>query len=111
VSILIAVFIAWSAVEISRPTLDELLERSLSDSDVEAISKIISETDGVRHFHRLRTRRVGHSAIVDVHIKVDPDITVTAGHEIATAVERRLRSLFSSDIISNIHIEPLKHLE
>ncbi len=111
VSILIAVFIAWSAVEISRPTLDELLERSLSDSDVEAISKIISETEGVRHFHRLRTRRVGHSAIVDVHIKVDPDITVTAGHEIATAVERRLRTIFSSDIISNIHIEPQKHLE
>lgn len=105
-SVIIAVFIVGSAIQIARPALDELLERSLPDTEVAEIAKIIDSTPGVVRHHRLRTRRNGHSAIIDVHIKVNPDITVTQGHSIATDVEHRLSALFTTPPLTYIHVEP-----
>lgn len=105
-AIIISVFIVISAIQIALPSVNELLERSLPQSQINEIEKAISSVDGVKSFHRLRTRRNGHSYIFDVHIKVDPLITVTEGHNIATAVEESLRHRFGSDLITSVHVEP-----
>lgn len=105
-SVIIAVFIAISAVKIALPSVNELLERSLPPEIVDKAGQIIMSVDGVRRYHRLRTRRNGHSMIIDTHIKVDPDINVAEGHRIASSVEQSLRDHFGSDIITNIHVEP-----
>lgn len=105
-SILIAVFIAVSAIQIALPSVNELLERSLPTELVSKAGRTIASVAGVRDYHRLRTRRNGHSLIIDTHIKVDPEINVAAGHRIATDVEKALRSTFGPDIITNIHVEP-----
>lgn len=107
-SMLIAVFIAVSAIQICLPAINELLEKSLSPSRIDKVESIIEGVAGVKAFHRLRTRRNGHSVIIDVHIKVDPDITVSAGHDIASAVEKVLHEEFDNDIITNIHVEPFR---
>lgn len=105
-SVIISVFIAVSAIQIARPALNELLERSLPEAEVKQIAAVIDSTPGVVRHHKLRTRHNGRSAIIDVHIKVDPDITVTRGHAIATEVERRLAALFPVPPLTYIHIEP-----
>ncbi len=105
-SMLIGVFIAVSAVKIARPSVDELLERALPSEQVEQISAIILSVPGVLGLHRLNTRRIGHGSIIDVHIKVAPDITVTQGHDIASRVEHDLRTRWNHDIIIYIHVEP-----
>lgn len=105
-SILIGVFIAIAAWKIARPAIDELLERSLPAPQVKQIRKIIASVPGVLAFHKLKTRRSGHSRIIDVDIKVDPDITVTQGHDIATSVERTLKEQLGDDIFIYVHIEP-----
>ena len=108
VSLIIAAFIVTSAVLIALPSINDLLERSLPDCEVQRISHTIAAVPGVENFHRLRTRRNGHAYIIDVHVRVCPDITVTAGHEIATAVERAVAALFDNDAVTNVHIEPLR---
>lgn len=105
-SVLIAVFIAVSAIQICRPAIDELLDKSLSAEQVKRAEEIISHTGGVRAFHHLRTHRNGRLAIIDVHIKVQADISVQEGHTIATNVETALRQEFGKEVISNVHIEP-----
>ena len=107
-SILIGVFIAVSAVKIAKPSVDELLERALPPDEVEAIRKIIISVPGVLGLHKLKTRRAGHSAIIDVDIKVDPDITVTQGHDIASRVEHTVKEKWSHDIIMYVHVEPFR---
>jgi len=107
-SILIAVFIALSAVQIALPSINELLEKSLPPEQVKKACDIIAGVAGVMAFHRLRTRRNGHSSIIDCHIKVNPEINVAEGHEIATEVEKSLRQEFGDDIITNIHVEPFQ---
>ncbi len=105
-SVLIAVFIAVSAINICRPSVNELLEKSLPQAEVDKARRTIASIEGVKDFHRLRTRRNGHSCIIDTHIKVDPLINVAQGHNIASAVEQALRQEFGDDIITNIHVEP-----
>lgn len=106
-SVLISLFIAWSAIKVGLPSVNELLEKSLPENDVKNIENVIRNVDGVKAMHHLRSRRCGHSYVIDAHIKVDPDITVTQGHNIATAVETELKKLLGPDVVSYIHVEPM----
>lgn len=107
-SIAIGIFIAIAAWKIARPAIDELLERSLPAPQVKEIRKIIASVPGILAFHKLKTRRSGHSRIIDVDIKVEPDITVTQGHDIATTVERKLKEQLGDDLFIYVHIEPFR---
>ena len=109
VSIIIAFFIAGSAIEIGRPSVDELLERSLPKDKIREIEEAVAAVPGVKDYHRLRTRRNGHSYLEELHIKVDPNITVTQGHAISTLVETSLRSLLGEDSIITVHVEPYRN--
>ena len=58
------------------------------------------------YYHNLRTRRNGHSAIIDVNIHVNPRMSVAEGHAIASEVENNIRQLISGDAIIYVHVEP-----
>lgn len=104
VSVLI-VIMAWRMASAS---VKELIEASLPAATVESMKQIIGSTRGVDSFHELRTRRNGNRSIVDVHIQVDPSLTIVDAHHIATNVENRLRKAFSP-ITVNVHMEPSGH--
>lgn len=105
-SIIIAIMICVSAVKIALPPLNELLETSLPRETIKRMEGCIRRVPGVMKVHNLRSRRNGHSCIIDVNIHVNPDITVKEGHEIATEVENRLEKEFGKDLIIYVHIEP-----
>lgn len=105
-SMVIAVMICASAVKIAMPPLNELLETSLPEETIKKMEQCISAVPGVEKVHNLRARRNGHSSIIDVNIHVNPNITVKAGHEIATEVENRLIKEFGTDLIIYVHTEP-----
>lgn len=105
-SVIIAVFIGISALQIAKPSIQELLEISLPQDQINSILEIIENVPGIKKVHNLRSRRNGHSYIIDVNIHVDPDITVRMAHEIANDVETELHRSFESDMIIYVHIEP-----
>lgn len=105
-SIVIAVMIAVSSVKIARPSINELLEISLPQDQIKLMYDVIRSVPGVLRVHNLRSRRNGHSYIVDVNIHVDPDITVREGHALSTEVEHRLHKKFGKDMIIYVHTEP-----
>lgn len=105
-SIIIAIMIAASALKIAKPSIDELLERSLPEEQTRQMHNLIKAVPGVLRVHNLRSRRNGHSFIVDVNIHVDPDITVREGHAISTEVENQLHKKFGKDVIIYVHTEP-----
>lgn len=107
-AILVSVLILAMAWRIASESAKELLEVSLPEETTDEAGRIISSTPGVRSFHRLRTRRNGALMIFDLHIKVDPDLSVVQAHAIATEVENRLREAFG-ETLCNIHIEPYAH--
>lgn len=95
--------VAWS---ITGESVQQLLECALPEENETRIREIIDRIPEVKYFHRLRTRAVGRTAVIDLHIKVDADLKIGAAHEIATVVEQAIKQEFSEDSIVNIHIEP-----
>ena len=106
-AMIVALFIIIVAVRMGQPALGEMLGRSLPEKDRAAITAAIRATPGVVRFHGLRTFKSGKDAYVEVHLMVDPEITVRAADNISIAVERAiLAALPSYDATVTTHIEP-----
>ena len=87
-------------------SLQELIDSALDPEQVEAIRKTIMAVDGVRACHMLRTRHSGSDALVDVHILVDPVLSVSEGHQIGEAVRWRLIKTVEEVSDVTVHIDP-----
>ena len=105
----ISIAIIVVAVKMAIPSLNELLEASLPEAIENEIIATASSVKGVKDIHNLKTRRNGISAIIDAHIVVDPTISVTEAHDIATEVEDALSHKFGNETQVSIHIEPDKN--
>ena len=91
--------LSWNA-------LKELIDTALSQDEVEAIRRSIIATDGVVDLHMLRTRLMGGRALVDVHLQVNGNISVSEGHQISENVRNRLIDEFESVDEVMVHIDP-----
>ena len=106
-AVVVSALIVAMACNMAKTSVKELVEASLPKEDSDAIANIIMTTPGVKDFHHLRSRSNGNTKIIDFHIKLDPDITLKAAHDIATNVENRLKAEFNPSVV-NIHMEPYK---
>lgn len=105
-AIVVAVMIAKIGANMVRSSSQELIDRALDKDELHAIREHIFNVKGVRSLHMLRSRKSAGDAFIDVHIQVDPRLSVSEGHQIGEAVRRRL--LDSVDIVSDVtvHIDP-----
>ena len=104
-AIAVSVLILVLAYRLGRPAVEELLEVSLPQEEQDKIAGIVNGIDGVKAFHNLRTRRNGNLRVVDLHIKVDGDLTVAQSHDITRRIEQQLAASLG-DVMANIHVEP-----
>ncbi len=107
-SVIVSVLIIKAAVELIGPSISELLEKSLPDYVDQDIKEIITSFPQVTDPHNLRTRRIGNRRSVEVHIRVDGNMTVNDSHDITKQMERKLRVLLGKDAFISIHVEPVK---
>jgi cation diffusion facilitator family transporter len=104
--IVLAAFLSVVAVRIMHRAAGELVDAAPGAATVEAIRTILRRTEGVRDFHALRARLVGGKVAMDVHILVDPMLTVAEGHEIATKLKHHIMSGEQRVIEVVVHVEP-----
>ena len=109
-AIFVSLFIIKSGWDIMHPSINELLEGSLSKDEEEEIKQIVLGVKGARQMHNLRTRRIGNNVAMDLHVKMDGDITLREAHSIATAIEIELRKRFGHSAFVNIHMEPVEEI-
>lgn len=105
-AILVSVLVFTSAVRIAWPALTELIDSGAKRADRETILRIARETPGVNAAHRLRTRHTGGGLQVDLHVLVDPNLTVREGHSIAGHVKTHLLEQGPGVVDVLIHLEP-----
>lgn len=86
--------------------LHEITEGGLSGTEIAEIADAISQVEGTREWHHLRTRLVGRETFVDVHVLVDPDLTLLEGHRISMQVEAVLQAACKRPVNVMVHIEP-----
>jgi len=105
-AVIVAAMVAKIGWDFAHESARELIDTGLAPEEVERIRDSILAVDGVRSMHTLRTRRMGRDALVDVHIQVDPKVSVSEGHQIAEAARARLVEEVEdvNDVL--VHIDP-----
>lgn len=106
-AMVVALFIVGVGLKMAKPALSEMLGASLRGEELAAIGTTLDNVKGVRSWHALRTFKSGNDAFVEVHLKMDPDLTVSEAHHIATLAEQRIKRDFKDmSVHVTTHIEP-----
>ena len=110
-AVVVTVFILQAAWRISWPAFKELTDSGASPEACREIKEISLGVEGVEQVHKVRTRRLGYGLQVDLHVQVDPGLTVREGHHIAGVAKSRLLK-DGPDVIDVItHLEPFEEKE
>jgi len=107
-AIVAAVIIAWNGWRLMRPAVNELMDRAPSREMVERLSRIAQTVPGVEAVEKCLVRKMGYLYYVDMHVEVDPQMTVQRSHEIAHDVKDKIRNEIHPVRDVLVHIEPSK---
>jgi ferrous-iron efflux pump FieF len=104
-AIVIAIYIVYGAWGIFRVSLDQLMDHELPDAERQRIRQLALAHERVIDVHDLRSRRSGTQAFVQLHIELDPDLSLQSAHDVADEVMASIKDFFPSmEII--IHQDP-----
>jgi cation diffusion facilitator family transporter len=104
-AIAIAALLLWGAVSVFREAADQLMDRELPDEDRAQIVRLACQDPRLTDVHQLRTRASGPYVHIQMHVDLDPQLTLEAAHVVVVEAEKRILSAFpAADII--IHADP-----
>ena len=104
----VSLFIMKVSLELIKPCVDELLEKSLSKQDEDRILAIITSHPEVSSPHHLRTRRIGNNIAIEVHIRMNGMLSLKDAHDVTKKIEAKLKEEFGQETHIGIHMEPVK---
>ncbi len=106
-AIIVAMMILFMGLQMIKDSVMELVDTALDPQQVHEIHTFIEEKiDGVKSVHMLRTRKMGGTALADVHVQVSSHISVSEGHHIAERVMNDLQTQFPILQDITVHIDP-----
>lgn len=105
-AVLIACFILKVSWDIIIPALKGLVDTGASDKTREHLKAIAMGVEGVISTHAIRTRKVGPRLLIDLHILVKPELTVSEGHRISEDVKEQLLKNGPEVLDVVVHLEP-----
>jgi ferrous-iron efflux pump FieF len=104
-AIAIAGYLMFNAWTIGTDSADLLMDKELPEEDRARILAIAMDHPEVHDVHDLRTRSSGPHSFMQLHLEVDGDMSLSAAHAVAVAVEAHLREAFpNADVL--IHQDP-----
>ena len=105
---IVSVFIIKVAIDLVKPCIDELLEKSLPNEVEDRILSIVTAFPGVDSPHHLRTRRIGNNIAIEIHIRMDGAMSLKDAHDITKKIEAAIKNEFGAATHIGIHMEPKK---
>ena len=106
VSLVLGCYLVFEAVKIFLRACADLLDTAPERAVIEDLREHILPTPGALAYHDFRVRRVGDVYEIDLHLQVDPQITVERGHQIAHDVKQRLIKQHPEVSKVLVHLEP-----
>jgi cation diffusion facilitator family transporter len=106
-ALLICLLILQAAWRIVAPAVNQLIDAGLPAREVQDILSSVGQCEGVEDAHDLRTRRLGSGVALDLHVGVEPALTVAQGHDIAEAVRTTILNQFPDVIDVIVHVDPV----
>lgn len=103
-SLIVAGFILHASYEIFKSTIDVLVDKAIIDED--AIREVLKEFKEIKSVHNIRSRGSENNAHVDMHIMVEPGITVEDSHMLNHDIEEMIREKINKNAQVIVHTEP-----
>lgn len=105
-SIIIGMIVVFVGIRVIRQTVDQLTDTmpdEIAMKQIRAAAQSVPEALGVE---KCFARRTGFKYHVDLHLEVDPDLTVRESHNIAVQVKSQImkRLDWVADVL--VHVEP-----
>lgn len=110
-AVVAAGIIAYNGWSILRPALSELMDAAPRREVIERIRRIANTVQGVERVEKTIVRKTGHRYLVDMHIEVDPKMTVETAHGIGHQVKDKVLEKFPAVRDVLVHIEPAKKVK
>lgn len=104
VSLIVAIAIFASALSIFREVCSTLDDHSRLDAEI--VSHLVTQIDGVKSVHNIRSRGCENEIFVDLHALMNPNMTLMQAHEIASIIEDTIKESFVGIADVTVHMEP-----
>ena len=104
VALFIVVLVLKTAFDVAKDNVNNILGKIPSEvilNDIKAAALSVNGTSGI---HDIKVNYTGPYASVDVHIEVDPVLSLIEAHEISTQVEKRIIDQVDIVTIVNVHV-------
>ena len=103
--LIVAVWLTWGAISLMRSSADHLLDASAPEEDHTRIVGLVLSDPNISNVHQLRARLAGQVMMIQMHVDLDPDLSLLAAHDIVAAAEKRIMNSYPMvDVI--IHPDP-----
>lgn len=112
-AIIVSIFVMKVGSKIAWESIKELIDTGVGQPTLDKIKQTIQSIPGVEALHELRTRSLGGKIFIDVHIIVNPYISVSEGHYIGDHVMYTLKSKIPelADIVVHVDAEDDKAIK
>lgn len=104
-AIVVSGWIIKAGLTIGYGAVKELTDQVVEQEILKSINEILSTIKGVKHYHRVRARRMGPYMLADMHIEVESTISVSVAHQIAERVRYSIRDLIPSVNEVLVHVD------
>jgi divalent metal cation (Fe/Co/Zn/Cd) transporter len=84
--------------------MDESAKREV----IEEIRRTAAGIAGVERVEKCMVRKSGRKYLVDMHVEVNPEMTVKEGHRIAHLVKDKVQETFPAVKDVMVHVEPAR---
>lgn len=107
IAIIVGLIILKTGIEVTKVSMNNLLDSSLPDNDIKQIEQILlaGKDLGVVGYKTLKARKLGAGIGIEVTLIFPKDMTIYKCHSICDAIELNLKDKFSN-ISASIHFEP-----
>jgi len=108
-SFIVAGFVLYAAYEIFKVNSNILVDSEMMDS--KKIEEIALSFEAIKSVHKIRSRGIENDIYVDMHIMLEPSLSIEEAHTILHELEEKLanKTNYNVDIMS--HIEPFKPIQ
>ena len=103
--IAVGLIVVFTGVRVARDTALQLIDTMPDPQRMDEIRATAATVAGVRGVEKCFARKTGLRSHVDLHLEVDPDMTVRRSHEIAHNVQLRIKEKLDwvADVL--VHVE------
>lgn len=86
----IALIVANIGWHLAWDNVKELVDTAMPLEKQRLLTQVANDTEGVKAVNRIKSRRMGSDFLLDIHLQVDPRVSVSEGHEIGVRAEHRI---------------------